>query len=304
MPIPNTFLVGAPKCGTSALAQYLGEHPDVFFCDPKEPFFWSDDYPGLADQHGLKSLDDYLRLFARARPAQRIVAEGSTNYLASARAIARIVAFNPDARFIVMLRNPVDVAHAFHMEQVFVLNEDEPDFETAWRLQERRRRGEGIPRNCRAPQFLQYGEVASYAPQVRRLLDLVPRHSVHFIEFDLFRQNPGAAYASSLAFLGLTHDGRTAFPVVNATRRHRSKAIARAVLGPPRLLRRPVEMVRGHLRRQRYAPVEALKEMLRAPGTREPLSAALRRELAACFAPDVSALETLLGWDLRHWRAA
>ena len=64
-----------------------------------------------------------------------IVGEGSTRYLRSLNAVPNIIKFNPNAKFIAMLRNPLDVVQAFHMEQVYVLQEDQIDFAKAWKLQ-------------------------------------------------------------------------------------------------------------------------------------------------------------------------
>lgn len=299
---PNTFIVGAPKCGTTALAQYLAEHSQVFFSDPKEPFFWSADYQGLADQHALANLDDYLDLFKSAGAQHRVVAEGSTNTLRSDCAVERIVAFDPEARFVAMLRDPVDVAHAFHMEQVYVLNEDQPDFEAAWRLQARRAQGHDIPRACRAPQFLQYGAIGRYGEQVENLLRHVSRDAVLFIRFEDFRDDPARVYRQTLAFLGLDDDGRSEFPVINASHRHRSRLIAGMVLDPPAFLKVPVWRLRTHLRRARYPLIEKIKTHLRQPSRRDALTPELRAEMRAYFRDDLLKLERLLGWDLRSWR--
>ena len=80
------FFIGAPKCGTTALAHYLSEHPNVFMSQPKEPFFWSDD---IKSKHELRpQSDEYLSLFNQADPnLHNIVGEGSTRYLRSLNAV-------------------------------------------------------------------------------------------------------------------------------------------------------------------------------------------------------------------------
>jgi hypothetical protein len=95
------------------MSTYLGQHPAVFMSDPKEPAFWATDYPRLARVHSipLATRDDYLRLFRPARPDQSVVGEASTVYLSSASAVPNILSFNPAARFLVMLRNPIDFRH-------------------------------------------------------------------------------------------------------------------------------------------------------------------------------------------------
>lgn len=297
--LPDTFLIGAPKSGTTALASWLGAHPQVAFSSRKEPGFFARDFPPHLDAEAHFDLDRYLALFA-IEPQHRVVAEGSVIYLLSAEAVPRILAMQPDARFIVSLRNPLELAPAWHMEQRYALNEDQEDFAAAWQLQNARARGERIPPGCRQPRLLQYGAFARTGEQIERLLSLVPRSSAHIIRFDALRADPGAAYRETLAFLGLDDDGRQDFPVVNGAHRRRYPALARLVLNPP-LLRAPLWRLRKILRSARLPVVEALRERQRQDTVRAPLSAAMRAELASHFADDIRLLERLLGWDLRDW---
>lgn len=132
---PNFFIVGAPKTGTTALCQYLSDHENIFLSEPKELFFWNTDFPGQVAHGRCKNLESYLKKFADARPAHKAVGEGSTHYFVSETAIRNLMTFNPKARVIAMLRNPIDVAYAYHGELVFNFMETEKDFETAWRNQ-------------------------------------------------------------------------------------------------------------------------------------------------------------------------
>ncbi|WP_199252761.1 sulfotransferase [Chachezhania sediminis] len=300
---PNFFIIGAPKCGTSALAQYLDDHANVFFCNPKEPFYFSDDYPELSKQHELDDDESYLRLFAAADPAvHKAVGEGSTNYLASHRAIPRILEMVPDARFIVMLRDPIQVAHAFHMEQIWDRNEDEEDFRKAWALQDARARGENLPETCLAPQFLQYRDVAGFSEQIERFFALVPadRRLVLFQE-DL-KTDPRSVYVRTLAFLGLDDDGRDDFPVVNASHKHRFESVANLVLRPPKWIEPAVWRFRTWARNQKPWYIEAIKEKLRVKSKRAEISPEFETELRIHFSSEVERLEALLGTDLSHWK--
>ena len=210
--MPNLFIIGAPKCGTSALAHYLSEHPNVFFSDPKEPFFLSDDYPELKKQHGLDGIEDYFSLFQKADSQMHtVIAEGSTNYLASYTAIRNAINISPDAKFIVMLRDPVQVAHAYHMEQIWARNEDEKSFEAAWRLQAKRKKGQCVPRSCVAEQFLMYGELTNFVDQIRRLYAVVERAKVIVLLQEDLRNDPKAMYEKVLSFLNLPNDERSEF---------------------------------------------------------------------------------------------
>ncbi|MDF2235897.1 hypothetical protein P2H44_25380 [Albimonas sp. CAU 1670] len=294
---PNLFIIGAPKCGTTAVAQWLADREDVFFSNPKEPFFLCDDFPNMAGEITLVDTPEkYLRLFAGADPAKhKVIAEGSTAYLRSTRAVARALELNPEARFIVMLRDPVEVAQAFHMEQLFARNEDQEDFETAWRLQDERAQGRSLSPHAKAPEFLQYHDTAAFGPQLDRLVALVPEERRLVVLQQDLRDDARALWLKVQAFLGLEDDGRTEFPKVNASRKHRVQWLADLWLDPPRPLRPGVLAVRRMLNEHRPPAIEALKKALRKPHDRPTLSPAFEAELRALFAPDVARVEAVLG---------
>ena len=93
-------ILGAPKCGTTALYAYLRTNPQVFMPQIKEPHFYSDDIARFDD--GLnrppQSRQDYCEMFASAADEQ-LLGEASTLYLFSERAVPNILKDSPDARF-------------------------------------------------------------------------------------------------------------------------------------------------------------------------------------------------------------
>lgn len=299
--LPNTFIVGAPKCGTSAMAAYLNHHPNVFLCEPKEPFYWCQDYPLLQKIHEVTSHQRYLDLFKNATNTHTTICEGSTNYLASEVAIQRITEFNPEAKFLVMLRNPVDVVHAFHSELLFSYFEDEPDFEKAWRLQNKRLAGRSLPKNCPAPQFLQYGGVASYAPQLMRFFKLVPKSQRKVIIFDDFANDNAGTFRDTLQFLGLSNFQKESFERVNASHGHKFPLFSELILNPPPALKPFIESARFAARRFKGGWVDQAKHWFRKPTKRQPLRAQFREELCCYFADDVAKTSELLGRELGHW---
>ena len=131
---PDFFIVGAPKCGTTALAEYLRQHPDVFFSDPKEPCYFCNDFPR---KRYVESESDYTALFRKAKSGS-ILGEGSVWYLYSECAIENIYQFNPNAKIIAMIRNPVDLVYSLHSQLVYSGEETISDFEEAWDIQYKR----------------------------------------------------------------------------------------------------------------------------------------------------------------------
>jgi len=121
---PDFYIVGAPKAATTSLYHYLDQHPRVFFPGKKEPVYlagYKPDFVGpsaeLLNKNMVTSEDEYLKLFEEAQ-AEAIVGEASTDYLASEVAAENIKQRNPDAKIIIVLRNPIDRAYSEHMHLV------------------------------------------------------------------------------------------------------------------------------------------------------------------------------------------
>ncbi|MEQ9093167.1 MAG: sulfotransferase, partial [Miltoncostaeaceae bacterium] len=203
---PNFFILGAPKCGTTALSEYLRRHPQVFMSSPKEPHYFCDDFDYYYAP-GRRSLDHYLHLYDGAGPEHLAVGEASVWYLYSQTAAANIAAFDPGARAIVMLRNPVEMVPSLHSQLLYTVDEDERDPARAWALQEARARGDRLPAGVRVPAFLQYGPAASYAAQIERVMAVFPPERLLVILFDDFRADTAGTYRRTLEFLGVPDDG-------------------------------------------------------------------------------------------------
>ena len=296
---PNFFLVGAPKCGTTALYEYLRPHPNIFMAQIKEPHYFARD---LGTYPRIKTAEEYRALFSGATAAHTRVGEASVYYLRSTVAIPAIRAFSPDGRLVAMFRNPVDMVYSLHSQLLYVSEETESDFETAWRLQERRAQGLDLPPRIRSPLLVQYGQVGQFGTQTERMLAAFPREQVKIILFDDFADSPQQVYDDVIRFLGIPHDGRTEFPRINENKTIRSDWLRRLYRKPPPALR---EAFRGLKRMVGGESIGAAKKKLVALSTvrerREPLEPRLRAELVEYFRDEVALLGRLIGRDLSHW---
>lgn len=297
---PNFFIVGAPKCGTTALAQYLSAHPNVYFSPVKEPHFFSDDFPGIRDPDNL---DDYLALFSGAQTEHQAVGEASVSYFYSDVALKHIAEFDPDVRIIVMLRNPVEMVYSWHGQMLRTMNENLSDFSRAWEAQEERQAGRKIPSTCRSAPFLQYREIGMLGKYLQRVLSLFRRDQVHIIFLEDLQAEPDEVWSELLGFLGLPLQERGEFPRVNKHFAHRNRLIAlfteRVALS---------EVGRGIRRVKRAVGLGSWKfgARLRKANVRVTprarLPASLQDELRAAFSGDIRLLEQLTGRNLDHWR--
>jgi hypothetical protein len=296
---PNFFLVGGPKCGTTALSSFLRDHPHIFFSEPKEPEFFGHDLPKHDGQRWRTDVDAYLALFAGANESHRAVGEGSVMYMYSHTAIPAIRAFAPEARLLTILRNPIELAYSFHNHLCFLFIEDQLDFEMAWDLQEERKAGTHLPKGSLKPQYLQYAEVAKQGYQLTRLLEAFPRDQVFIGLYDDFQADPRGFYLHVLDFLGVPDDNRQTFPRENFKLHHRFRAFSRWRRSLPKSVQ---NALRNTLTRMSAVPFcHRIGSFNRVRRERMPLSNDFRRCLSNYFKPDVAITSDIIRRDLSHW---
>jgi hypothetical protein len=295
---PDFFIVGAFKAGTTALYEYLRAHPGIFMSVPKEPMYFGAD---LTPRYRRMTEDEYLALFRDARDDQR-AGEASPWYLYSSSAASEIRAFEPGARAIIMVRNPVDVMYSQHSQLVFNQREDLTDFAAALDAEPDRIAGRRIPPDAIRPEALFYRKSVRFPEQVQRYLDVFGRASVHFIVFEDLVADAAGVYRSTLEFLGVDPTHPLDASVYNPNRSARSGRVQRAIFAPPPALR-------GLFGRLRRIPLlhrvrDALVNANSRPAERARMDPALRAALTAEFAPQVAELGEIIGRDLSAWSRA
>jgi hypothetical protein len=294
-PRPNLFIVGAPKCGTSSMHDYLDQHPDVFMSRTmKEPDYFCTDLK-INESRRKRDLEGYLSLFAEAKDAKRI-GESSVWYLASTQAARNIHAFDPAAKIIVMLRNPIDAAYSLHGQFIWSCNEDILDFERAIAMEEDRRNGRSIPETATSPDGLQYTRVFSFAEQVQRYLDVFPARQVKIILFEDFTRNTGEVYAQTLEFLDLKPFEAT-LEVVNAAKPV-SLPLNRFFARRPKLRNAVHAMIPAGLQRRIIDTLPYLTRTVKRPSKLTPEA---KRRLIPRFQADIQKLSAIVNRDLSHW---
>jgi hypothetical protein len=287
---PNFFIIGAFRSGTTSLCAYLSEHPRIYFSPVKETHFFSTDYP---DQP-RPTLQEYHRLFAARNDFHLAIGEGSTSYLFSDVAVPRILKCNPDARFIVMLRNPIHMAFSNHAHLLFYGVEDVGDFEKAWRLEGERARGRRIPPLCNEWRYLLYSNTCKVGSQLERLYQHVPRERVLIHFFQDFVRDTTQAYERTLAFLGVPSDGRKEFPALNRAKVRRSQGVVR-LLGHLHQAKAAMGITRS------FGISNALDRINIRQEVRKPRCSEFRRELIEYFTPEIEKIAKLTGRDVSSW---
>ena len=291
---PDLFIVGAPKSGTTALHTHLGSHPQITLPSRKDrPFFASD----LDFRRWRLSRDEY-EAELRAGAEAPILGHSCVWYLYSRTAAEEIHRAAPDAKVVIMLRNPVDMLHAQHSQFLYNGNEDIADFGEALAAEPDRRAGRRVPRRAHFPQGLWYLDTARFGEQVERYLHVLGDDRVTTILYDDFRADPEGTVARVAGWLG-ADAAPLSGGVVNANRRVRSRALQSFLMAPPPWLERGVHAVLPRPLHGRVAPWMIRRNIQERP--REPVPAELRRRIAADLADDVDRLGGLLGRDLGDW---
>lgn len=297
---PNFFIIGAPKCGTTSLATWLAEHPRIYMSPIKEPHWYSTDL-NLAMVH---SEDGYKHLFNDASDYHIAVGEASAFYLFSKYAVPQIEKEHAGAKYIVLIRNPVEMAYSLHDEAVYKGWEHIHYFEKAWELSPERRKGRLVRPWCREPRFLDYQSICRLGEQVERLYKIVPRQRVLIITLDEMKQNPRSVYVQTLDFLGVPDDGRTDFPVLNPAKELRFPWLKKMLLGAG-ILSRFAKSALGIPGHRGTGLLNAADKLItsynRRFRPRPPLDKKLRERLTNYFHEDIELLSKLTNIDLSHW---
>ena len=294
--LPSFLCVGAGKSGTTALYNYLRQHPQVFLPAQKELqfFAWPDlkqfnNGPGTARSRDdwIKSEADYRALYANA-PNDVLAGDISPTYLHAPGAPDRMAAMlGDDLRIIIMLRNPVDkvISQYGHLRRDVredLLLEDALDAEKT-----RIDAGWGA--------IYHYVATSRYSEAVQRYLDRFGPDRVHIVFFEDFVADPVAHVRAVCRFLNIADDIAFSNDVkTNRSGLPKSKALAK-VIGPNWF----TSLAKMAMPRQVGVRIKTVL-MNANTGSKEQVTAATRARLRDIFRDDVVALEKLTnrttGW--------
>ena len=307
------FVVGAPRCGTTTLSQFLKNHPSIRFPFVKEPHFFA--------QNDLRSvpLDDlrtcvereYLDHFFPDAGNGRIGADASVTYLYVPEQLEPILRLWPDARFVVTLRDPIKMLPSLHKRLIYLGDETIPDFAEAWAAVPDRAEGRRIPRGTVDPRWLRYDEAARFGTYVERLFNAVGRDRCLVMLLEDVVRAPHEQYRQFMEFLGLEPQVGISLAPKRAGWSVRSRWLQRLIKRPPQLLR---GYLAGELFNQRLSVNETapgakgilslrkrLLEWNRFQSPEEAMSPALQRQIRQCLQGEIDHLSALIDRDLSHW---
>ncbi len=290
--LPNFFILGAGRSGTTSLYQLLAQHPEIFMSPNKEPTFFCDFF-------GMKNPWEYLQLF-RGHTREPVVGECSHAYLSCPTSAEMLKAYVPQARFVVVLRNPADRAYSLYCWMTAAGNEWLHPFERALAAEDRRAEDRRFYR--KNPQYFYnylYFRSGLYGRQVRRYARLFPRERFLFVRFEELQQDIRSVLQRVCNFIDVDPD----FEPGDTSPANRSHDVRSARL--QFFLRRRLEPLLVKLRlgkARRVIDRAAQWNVLESKPA--PLSPDTRQQLIELYRNDLELLESLTGLDTSTWRQA
>lgn len=288
-PIPNLFIVGAAKCGTTSLANALSRHLQIFMSVKKEPHYFVTKYktlplcgPGDKTDY-ISSEDEYLDLYRDGSDATYLL-DASTEYLYYHACAEDIYRFNPDSRIIIMLRDPVQRAISSYKHLTRDSREKRP-FDESLALEEWR-----IEHNWGV--LWRYKDLGLYYEQVKHYLNVFGRERVQIIFLEDFNRNQEETIRSLLKWLDIKYEDITSKRKDNIGGVPSfSLKIARLLSGVP-IIRKIGKAMISEKAYQRFVE-RNIQQVEISPET--------KNKLREFFTHDIQQLEKLLECDLSHW---
>jgi hypothetical protein len=298
--LPDFFIAGAPKAGTTALHVAFAQHPALCMSAVKEPKFFLTDGPppgqgGPGDAKTYREhiwrRADYEALFSSA-PAVALRGESTPFYLYNRDAQRRIRAQLPDAKLIVVLRNPVERAHSNWTHLWSAGLEPIGDVVQAC-AEEDRRIAAGWA------DFWHYTALGRYGEQLEHLYELFPREQVLVFRYRALIDDPARALDRVCAFLCVPQGVLTEIPRENVTAHPDPTLRHRAVALALRAGSAVTAALPGHAGSGVIDHLERFLQQDAAP--RKPLTWAERQALIPSFETDIKLLESVTGEDFSDW---
>lgn len=300
MALPDFLVIGAPKAGTTALHAALARHPDLYMSPVKEPKFFLTDGPppdrgGPGDAQTYREhvwrREDYEALFSGA-PAGALRGESTPFYLYDRDAQRRIRALIPDAKLIVLVRDPVERAHSNWTHLWSAGREPIGDFVRACAEEDRR-----VAAGWSA--FWHYLRLGRYGEQLDHLFGLFPREQVLIIRYRSLIDEPVRVLTEISAFLGVRAGLIGEIPRENVTV-HPHPSVAHVTMS---------RILRGIEAAGRHAPggfgagltARIERNLQRGAQSRQPLTWVERQAVLPTLEKDIRLLEKLTDADFSDW---
>ena len=301
MPLPNFFVIGAPKSGTTALYDCLKQHPEIYMSPVKEPHFFAfDGQPPVCvgpagsffRQNVVWRPLDYFALFAGVTN-QRVVGEASAGYLRSPLAAQRIKQYVPDSKLVVVLRQPADRAYS---DYVYRIQRDE---ETAGSFPEALAHEDARRTKGWADKFF-YAQNGCYLTQLSAYYNLFRREQIRVYLYEDWKESPQAMLRDLFGFLQVDESFSPEVRRSNVSLIPKNHLLHTLYMRATSFVRTRLSFLPGAARGTAVAILQGMNNRcnLVAPPAIDP---EIRHQLTDWYREEIVSLQDLIGRDLSHW---
>ena len=299
MTMPNFLIIGTQKAGTTALANHLQQHPQIYLSPLKEPGFFDfedrqPDFRGPGDRElyhfVITNIEAYRRLFQGVSD-EIAIGEATTWYLYSPKAPERIHHYIPNTKLIVILRNPVERAYSAFMHAIRDSRETVTDFALALQEEELR-----IERNW---EYLwRYKQMGFYYVQLKRYFALFDRNRIRVYLYEELKNNPIALMQNICQFLNVDETIISGLlPRRNVSGIPKNKLLDYLLKKQNfKLLKAPFKLLLSSKMRENI-----IVNLKNRNLTKPQISPILRSQLAKVYREDILKLQELIERDLSSW---
>lgn len=290
--LPHFLIVGAPKCGTTALHFYLSQHPEINTAEKEVHFFGED----LNYRFEKPTLEFYQSNFKETG----LNGDSSVWYLYSDSIFEELKALGIQPKIIILLRNPTDFAYSLHSQNIADANEDVLDFKKALDLEESRKRGVSLPKNVDPVRSIFYKDAGNFYPRVKKFQDNFGKENV-FVELqEHLKSNPVKTLKKIELFLGIEEFNQYDFTPQNENKTVKNAKVNHLIKKSGNFKKTvfrtliPIKSVRKRIVDKFYFSNFTVEKRL-------PLTPELKSELQNHFSAGVSQLNSIIDHDISHW---
>ena len=287
----NLFISGNPKCGTSSLAYYLNQHPDISLGKLKEPNYFN----RLQTKDFNSDIENYHELFSWNAPFQL---DATPLYLSSTDAINSILRYNKEAKIMAVLRHPVEAMYSGFLHNSYSFVEHEVSFYDALDAQDKRAKWTHIEGSSEPVIRLQYFKLYAYSLHLRHLISKLGSTQIKVIDFEKLKANPSKVCASIFSWIQVDDTSEEInYKVVNTAKAHKSTWIGNKLKNPPKFVSKTAKALLKP--EQRSSIYQFIQNRNKTKPLKENLDEAHER-LIPFVETQVKELKEL-GFDFSHW---
>ncbi len=290
--LPHFLIIGAPKCGTTALHYYLSQHPEINLA-PKEIHFFGKD---LGYKIQRPSLEEYQSYFKESG----LNGDASVWYLYSNSIYKELKSLGIQPKIIVLLRNPIEVSYALHSQNIVDANENITNFEVALNLEETRKKGHKLPPDVDPPRTVFYKQTADFYPRIHKLQKHIPKNDI-FIGLQTDLKNNTIDFLTTIeTFLGIRHYENYNLQRINENKVVKNQKLHRAIKKPGDF---KIKIFRTFVpsKRLRKWLVGKVYDSNLTYTKRKPLTEQTKKELMCFFKKNNQLLGEIIDCDISSW---